>query len=99
MKNSRSIIRRPVITEKSMTLAAYDTYTFEVDSRANKIEIREAIEDIFDVTVLKVNTTMVRPKKRRYGRYEGMTRGWKKAVIRLKEGDKIELGGVNFFEV
>ncbi|MCD6309187.1 MAG: 50S ribosomal protein L23 [Candidatus Eremiobacteraeota bacterium] len=99
MKDPRSIIRKPVITEKSMVLAADNIYTFEVDMRANKIEIRKAIEDIFDVKVLKVNTTMVRPKKRRFGRYEGMTRSWKKAVVKLKEGDRIELGGVNFFEV
>lgn len=99
MKEPRSIIRKPIITEKSIMLAAENKYTFEVDHRANKLEIRKAVEDIFDVKVLKINTSSVKPKKRRFGRYEGFTRSWKKAVVQLQEGNKIELGGVNFFEV
>ena len=99
MKDPRTIVKRPVITEKSMLSAAENIYTFQVDDRANKIEIKKAIESIFEVKVLKITTLKVRPKKRRFGRYEGMTSGWKKAVVKLRDGDKIELGGVNFFEL
>lgn len=107
MKEARDIIRRPILTEKSMGMAGDHKYTFEVDDTANKIEIRQAVENIFKVKVLKVHTSTVRGKRRRTsgvsrksrGRmYTGHTSEWKKAVVTLKAGDKIELGGVNLFE-
>ena len=98
MKTSRDIIIRPIITEKSMTFASENKYTFEVQKEANKKEIGKAIEDIFKVKVTKVNTLNIPGKFRRYGRYSGLTRTWKKAVVTLKAGDKIEVGGVSLFE-
>ncbi len=68
-------------------------YTFEVDMRAKKIEIKEAVKKLFDVEVLNVNTMKVKGKPKRLGKYEGTTRNWKKAVVTLKEGDTI-----GFFE-
>jgi large subunit ribosomal protein L23 len=98
MKTARDIIIRPIITEKSMSFASENKYTFEVEKVANKKEIGKAIEEIFKVKVMKVNTLNVPGKFRRYGRYSGLTRAWKKAVVTLKSGDKIEVGGVNLFE-
>lgn len=107
MKEARDIIRKPILTEKSMGMAAENKYTFEVDDCSNKIEIRQAIEKIFKVKVLSVRTATVRGKKRRTGgvsrksrgkMFTGFTSEWKKAIVTLKQGDKIELGGVNLFE-
>lgn len=85
------IIKEPIITEKSMQLVeSNNSYTFKVDKRANKIEIKNAIEHIFEVTVLSVKTINVLPRKKRMGKYEGYTAGYKKAVVKLVEGDKIE---------
>ena len=90
----REIIRRPVITEKSNFMASeLNQYTFVVDSRANKLQIKEAVQNIFNVTVLDVNTINVKPKSRRFGRHQGQTKAWKKAIVLLKEGDRID-----FFE-
>jgi large subunit ribosomal protein L23 len=98
-RTARDIILRPIISEKSVTLTADNKYTFEVETKANKIEIREAVESIFKVKVLKVNTLNVKGKPKRWGRrYHGHKSDWKKAVVTLKEGDKIEIAGVNFFE-
>jgi large subunit ribosomal protein L23 len=98
VKTSREIIKRPIITEKSMEGAAFNKYSFRVDIRSNKIEIRKAIEKIFNVKVTKVNTLTMRGKERRRGKFVGKTPDWKKAVVTLKEGDKIEIGGVDYFE-
>jgi len=98
MKSSRDIIIKPIVTEKSMNAAAFNKYTFEVAKTANKLEIRKAVEDIFKVKVTKINTLNVPAKFRRYGKYSGLTRSWKKAVVTLKAGDKIEVGGVSMFE-
>lgn len=98
IKSYRDIIKNPVITEKSMEATTNNQYTFEVAEKANKIEIRKAVEDIFKVKVLKVNTSKVRGKERRLGRYSGKTSDWKKAIVTLKAGDKIEIGGVSLFE-
>ena len=102
-RSSRDIVLKPLITEKSMGNAQINKYTFEVDPKANKIEIRKAIEDIFKVKVTKVNTVKM-PRKRRVrfdkkGRHIGFTRLRKKAVVTLKEGDAIELAGFNPFEM
>lgn len=84
--DARDIIIRPIVTERSMDLLAADQYTFEVDRRANKTEVKKAIETMFDVKVAKVNTMNVPGKPRRMGRSEGHTSGWKKAIVTLKEG-------------
>ena len=88
----RDIIKAPIITEKSASLAQdKNTITFSVDTKANKTEIKQAVEKIFDVKVDSVNTINVKPKKKRVGRYTGKTNKIKKAIVKLKEGSKIEL--------
>lgn len=89
--NHRSIIKAPIITEKSSLLAQNNTYVFSVDTKANKTAIKQAIENIFNVKVESVNTINVKPKKKRVGRYVGKTNRVKKAIVKLKEGSSIEL--------
>ncbi|MEN6520821.1 MAG: 50S ribosomal protein L23 [Armatimonadota bacterium] len=92
MKDPYSIVKQPLVTEKSMAGVANNKYTFEVSMDANKIEIEQAIEKIFKVKVLKVNTLKVKGKKKRLGRHpEGMTADKKKAVITLVPGQRIEI--------
>ena len=91
MNNYRDIIKAPIITEKSSTLAANNVVTFSVDVRANKTQIKQAVEKIFNVKVDSVNTVNVKPKKKRVGRYTGKTNKVKKAIVKLKEGSSIEL--------
>ena len=94
MREARDIIIRPVITERSYDVMENNVYTFEVAKDANKIEIRQAVEELFGVKVIKVNTLNVKPKPKRV-RYEaGYTRSWKKAMVTLQEGDTIELFGM-----
>ena len=94
MKDTKylEIIKAPVITEKSEIARENGKYTFKVDSKANKIEIKEAIEKIFNVKVTAIRTLNVKPKKRRVGRYTGLTNRTKKAIVTLAEGQTIELG-------
>ena len=89
--NYRDIIKAPIITEKSSDLAKNNVVVFSVDVRANKTQIKQAIEHIFDVKVESVNTINVKPKTRRVGRYAGKTNKVKKAIVKLKEGSSIEL--------
>ena len=91
MKSVYDVIIRPVITEQSMEDLDIKKYAFEVAKDATKIEIKKAIEEIFDVKVLKVNTVNVKSKKKRMRNIEGKTRTWKKAIVTLAEGDTIEL--------
>ncbi len=92
MNNYRDIIKAPIITEKSANLAQIqNTMTFSVDVKANKTQIKQAIENIFDVKVESVNTVNVKPKKKRVGRYAGKTNKVKKAIVKLREGSSIEL--------
>lgn len=91
MNNYRDIIKAPIITEKSSKLASNNVYTFSVDVKANKTQIKQAIEKIFNVQVESVNTINVKPKKKRVGRYVGKTNKVKKAIVKLKEGSSIEL--------
>lgn len=92
MKNARDIILAPIITEKTANLQQdMNTYTFRVANSANKIEIKKAIEEIFGVKVVSVNTLYNQPKTKRVGRYSGKTNRIKKAVVRLADGDSIEL--------
>lgn len=85
------IIKAPVITEKSGNLAQQNQYVFKVDSKANKTEIKQAIEKIFSVKVEEIRTINVKPKKKRVGRYTGLTNRTKKAIVTLAEGQQIEL--------
>ena len=91
MNNYRDIIKAPIITEKSSALATDNVITFSVDVNANKTQIKQAIEKIFNVKVESVNTVNVKPKKKRVGRYVGKTNRVKKAIVKLKEGSSIEL--------
>lgn len=95
----RDVLVRPIITEKSMQQAALNRYTFEVHPRANKIQIRNAVEGIFGVKVTKVTTNRTPGKLRRRGRHSGYTSEKKKATVTLKEGQQIEIGGTPLFEV
>ena len=87
----RNVIKAPIITEKSAALAQQNIITFSVDVNANKTQIKQAVEKIFDVKVEKVNTVNVKPKKKRVGRYVGKTNRVKKAIVKLSEGSSIEL--------
>ncbi len=83
------IIRRPLITEKATYLLEDNKYCFEVDRRANKAQIRRAVEEIFKVRVVKVHTLSVPSKPRRLGRHVGRTSAWKKAIVTLAPGEKL----------
>ncbi|MCL4465635.1 MAG: 50S ribosomal protein L23 [Chloroflexi bacterium] len=85
------ILRRPIITEKGTAQLAQSKYTFEVDVRANKHQIADAVETVFKVNVTDVNVSTARGKKRRVGRHYGTTPDWKKAVVTLKEGQRIDV--------
>ncbi len=88
MKPAQDIIIAPIITEKSMSGISDKKYTFKVAKDSNKIEIANAVEELFKVKVAKVNTVNVRGKQRRMGRYSGYTAAWKKAVVTLKADSK-----------
>ncbi|MDD3831057.1 MAG: 50S ribosomal protein L23 [Clostridia bacterium] len=92
--NAYDIIRRPVLSEKSYAGIPGKRYTFEVAQGANKIEIAQAIEKIFDVKVEKVNTVNVSGKMKRQGRHAGLTSKWKKAIVHLTDDSK----PIEFFE-
>ncbi|MFW5789967.1 MAG: 50S ribosomal protein L23 [Halanaerobiaceae bacterium] len=92
MDNARDIIISPLISEKTMKLMEENNaYTFKVAKKANKIQIRQAIEEIFNVRVVKVNTMNMKGKRKRLGFTEGKRPDWKKAIIRLDDGDSIEI--------
>ena len=86
-----NVIVRPVISEKSYALIAEGKYTFRVHERANKTQIGHAVEDVFGVRVARVRTSQVRSKPKRRGLHYGKTRSWKKAVVQLGPGERIEL--------
>jgi large subunit ribosomal protein L23 len=89
--NARQVIVKPVISEKSYALLAANKYTFRVDERANKTQVRQAVEEIFGVRVRDVRTMSVKSKPKRRGWTSGKTREWKKAVVELHPEDSIEL--------
>jgi len=94
MKEAHQIIRRPLVTEKSTQQKEKNNqYAFEVDPKANKIEIQSAVERLFKVKVFQVRTSSVLGKVKRLGRKYGKRPDWKKAIVTLKEGDRID-----FFE-
>lgn len=94
MKNPRDIIKRPVITERTSDLMAENKYVFEVELRSNKTEVKQAIEQIFGVKVVAVNTMRMPGKPKRYGRFNGYTSEWKKAIVKLSADSK----PLEFFE-
>ncbi len=94
MAHITDVLKKPVLTEKSLTLqAAQNKYTFDVDVTANKIEIKQAVETMFNVKVEKVRVMNIKPKAKRMGKYEGKTNRRRKAIVTLKEGSEI-----NYFE-
>ncbi|KAA6443965.1 50S ribosomal protein L23 [Bacillus swezeyi] len=88
MKDPRDVLKRPVITERSADLMAEKKYTFEVDVRANKTEVKDAVEEIFGVKVDKVNIMNYKGKFKRVGRYSGMTNKRRKAIVKLTADSK-----------
>ncbi|GLH65605.1 50S ribosomal protein L23 [Parageobacillus sp. G301] len=95
MKDPRDIIKRPIITENTMNLTAQKKYTFEVDVKANKTEVKEAVEKIFGVKVKKVNIMNYKGKFKRVGRYSGYTNRRRKAIVTLTPDSK----DIELFEV
>lgn len=91
MKSARDIIVRPIVSEKSMREMGFGKYTFEVNRDSNKIEIKQAVEEIFKVKVKSVNTMMIHGKTKRVRFKAGRAPDWKKAVVTLAEGQKIEI--------
>lgn len=92
MKDPRDIIKRPIITENTMNLVGQRKYTFEVDVKANKTEVKDAVEKIFGVKVEKVNIMNYKGKFKRVGRYSGYTNRRRKAIVTLtKDSKEIEL--------
>jgi large subunit ribosomal protein L23 len=91
VKDPRDVIIRPVVSEKSYAAIDQGKYTFEVNPSSPKEEIRWAVEQIFNVGVKQVNTMKMHPKRKRQGHTSGMTRNWKKAIVTLAPGEKIEL--------
>jgi len=89
--NSFDIIRRPVVTEKSTELHERGRYTFEVDSRATKLQIKGAVQEAFGVSVAGVNTMIVKGKRKRFGPRYVQRRSWKKAVVTLSPGETITI--------
>ena len=85
------VIIRPVVSEKTYVLAEAGKYTFRVHEKAHKTQIRQAVEQLFDVTVVRVNIVKVQAKPKRRGLYRGERPGWKKAIVELKAGDSIEI--------
>ena len=89
MNEYRDIIKGPIVTEKSAALAEQNIMTFSVDPKANKTQIKQAVEAIFNVKVESVNTLNAPTKKKRVGRYAGRTNKRKKAIVKLAEGNSI----------
>ena len=91
MNAHRAIVKKPIITEKATLLRQGNIYTFQVDSKANKIQIRQAIEALFEVRVDSVRTVSVPSKPRRQGMFAGKRSGWKKAYVTLQSGESIDV--------
>ncbi len=89
--DARQILIAPVVSEKSYSLIEASKYSFRVHPRAHKTQIRQAVEELFEVKVLSVNVVKVQPKPKRRGSSRGTKPGWKKAIVQLREGDRIEI--------
>lgn len=91
--DAHNVIIRPVVSERSYSKMEENKYTFEVAKNANKYQIKDAVEELFNVKVTRVNTLTVKSKTKRVRYVAGKTRTWKKAVVTLREGDAIEIFG------
>ena len=89
--HAREVVIRPIVSEKSYALIGQNKYTFRVHPDAHKTQIRQAVEEIFNVKVMGVQTMTMKSKPKRRGWTTGRTRGWKKAIVELAPGDRIEL--------
>ena len=89
--DARQVLITPVVSEKSYSLIEDNKYSFRVHPKAHKTQIRQAVEELFDVKVEGVNVVKVRAKPKRRGFHRGQKPGWKKAIVQLREGDKIEI--------
>ena len=87
----RQVLIAPVVSEKSYSLIEENKYSFRVHPKAHKTQIRQAVEELFDVSVLGVNVIKVQSKPKRRGMHRGTRPGWKKAIVQLKQGDRIEI--------
>lgn len=91
MKHITEVLKRPIITEKTMKLVEEGKYTFEISQDANKIEVKDAVQKLFNVDVTKVNVINGKAKKKRVGRYEGYRPRVKKAIVSVKAGQSIDI--------
>ena len=91
MRSPQEVLKKPIVSERSMGLTEQNKYSFYVDPNANKIEIKYAVQELFKVTVTNVNTMNVKGKEKRVGKHIGRTANRKKAIVTLKDGDKIEI--------
>ncbi len=89
--HAREVVIAPVVSEKSYSLIEDNKYSFRVHPRAHKTQIRQAVEELFDVKVQAVNIVKVQPKPKRRGWHRGTKPGWKKAIVQLRAGDRIEI--------
>ncbi len=89
--DARQVLIAPVVSEKSYSLIEENKYSFRVHEKAHKTQVRQAVEELFDVKVEGVNIVKVQPKPKRRGLQRGKKPGWKKAIVRLREGDRIEI--------
>jgi large subunit ribosomal protein L23 len=89
--DARDVLIAPVVSEKSYSLIEGNKYSFRVHDRARKTQIRQAVEELFDVHVKSVNVLKVNPKPKRRGLVAGKKKGWKKAIVELREGERIEI--------
>ena len=89
--HASQVILAPIVSEKSYASSTRGSYTFRVHSDAHKTQIRQAVEELFDVKVARVNVIKVQPKPKRRGAFKGTRQGWKKAVVQLRAGDTIEI--------
>ena len=89
--DARQVLIAPVVSEKSYSLIDASKYSFKVHPKAHKTQIRQAVEELFGVKVVSVNVLKVQPKPKRRGLSRGTKPGWKKAIVELRQGDKIEI--------
>jgi large subunit ribosomal protein L23 len=89
--SARDILLAPIVSEKSYSLIEASKYSFKVHPKAHKTQIRQAVEELFDVKVISVNVLKVQPKPKRRGFHRGIKPGWKKAIVQLRQGDTIEI--------
>ena len=89
--HAHQIVLAPIVSEKSYHGSVYGKYTFKVHPDAHRTQVRHAIEELFEVNVVKVNIVKVQPKPKRRGMFKGVKPGWKKAIVQLKPGQTIEV--------